>query len=221
MQYAGRTPCWPPPSAPARLRDHPADRLTGGGGLRRPGHRVQARLRRATDQLATADPSLGVRRTGLPDPNVFCGPTGSCPQLPNAGWRCAPVRLAQWRVAMDAWHALPVCQYNTPCQARKKWTVLSMHDQHYGGEIDVRSDEGARRRWRVSVDPERCLASGDCTDMAPHYFVMTTDEVSAPVDTTFAPDPLLKEAQAQCPVGAIIITSVAEDGPDGAGSPGS
>jgi ferredoxin len=77
------------------------------------------------------------------------------------------------------------------------------------GDVPARTvNEG---RWRVTVDPGRCVGSGVCVGTAPGRFRLDGDR-SRPVDELVEPDPAVLDAAEVCPSEAIIVR-------DGAGHP--
>ncbi|NUR31503.1 MAG: ferredoxin [Catenulispora sp.] len=65
-------------------------------------------------------------------------------------------------------------------------------------------------RWRVSVDPEVCVSSANCVDIAKGRFALTGDG-ARPVDLEIDPDDDVVEAADACPMQAIRIVRVGTD----------
>jgi ferredoxin len=65
--------------------------------------------------------------------------------------------------------------------------------------------------YRVSVDPDTCISSGNCVRRAPGAFAFDDDEVSVPQPGAAAlPEEELVQIARSCPVGAISLFG--EDG---------
>ncbi len=62
-------------------------------------------------------------------------------------------------------------------------------------------------RIQVSVDPERCIGSGDCERLLPHAFrIDRSSGVSVPLAAAATADPaLLVRARRDCPTHAISV----------------
>lgn len=60
---------------------------------------------------------------------------------------------------------------------------------------------------RVTVDPDRCVGSADCTLVAPDAFEIDEDEgVATPRDAASETSAeLLRRAEYRCPTGAITV----------------
>ncbi|SDY94836.1 ferredoxin [Micromonospora pattaloongensis] len=65
------------------------------------------------------------------------------------------------------------------------------------------------RRWRVTVDPRRCIGSGICAGAAPGHFVLV-DAVSIPLDELIAPEDSVLDAAESCPMEAIAVRDAAD-----------
>jgi ferredoxin len=59
-------------------------------------------------------------------------------------------------------------------------------------------------RWRVRVDPGRCIGSGMCAGAAPNQFRLV-DGVSTALRELTEPDQAVVDAAEQCPVEAIVV----------------
>jgi len=63
-------------------------------------------------------------------------------------------------------------------------------------------------RWRVTVDPARCMGSGVCVGTAPGRFVLEGGR-SRLVDQPAEPDPAVLDAAETCPTEAIAVRDAA------------
>lgn len=63
-----------------------------------------------------------------------------------------------------------------------------------------------RPRWRLAVDPVRCIGSGTCIATAPDRFAYDAHQRSTPVTTPVEPDDDVLDAAASCPLQAITVT---------------
>jgi ferredoxin len=70
-------------------------------------------------------------------------------------------------------------------------------------------------RWRVAVDPDRCVGSGTCWAIAPDLFEPDGGRRSRPVAELVAPDDAVLEATELCPAEAISATVVDTGAPAG------
>ncbi|MHB8383911.1 MAG: ferredoxin [Candidatus Binataceae bacterium] len=57
----------------------------------------------------------------------------------------------------------------------------------------------------ISVNPARCIGSGDCVEVAPAVFQMDANEKSQVINPTGAPDATILAAARGCPVKAITV----------------
>ncbi|MGK5441906.1 ferredoxin [Micromonospora sp. URMC 105] len=62
-------------------------------------------------------------------------------------------------------------------------------------------------RWRVFVDPTRCIGSGICAGAAPTHFLLV-DGLSRPLAERIAPADEVLDAAESCPMEAIIVSDV-------------
>lgn len=62
--------------------------------------------------------------------------------------------------------------------------------------------------WRVTVE-RSCIGSGSCLGVAPNRFAMGEDGKAHPVAAEVAPDEVVLDAAAQCPVEAIVVRDLA------------
>lgn len=60
-------------------------------------------------------------------------------------------------------------------------------------------------RWRVEVDPERCLATGACVYTAPAVFALGDDAVAHVVGEVDGDDERVRDAVAECPMEALRL----------------
>ncbi|MFC8615490.1 ferredoxin [Micromonospora purpureochromogenes] len=67
------------------------------------------------------------------------------------------------------------------------------------------SAAGDAGRWRVFVDPTRCIGSGICAGAAPAHFVLV-DGLSRPLGERIAPADEVLDAAESCPMEAIIVS---------------
>jgi ferredoxin len=58
--------------------------------------------------------------------------------------------------------------------------------------------------WRVTVDGS-CIGSQSCVGIAPRSFALGADNQAHPAHTEVAPDALLLDAAASCPMEAIRV----------------
>jgi ferredoxin len=72
-----------------------------------------------------------------------------------------------------------------------------------GGDVDG-STVDSESRWRVSVDPERCIGSGLCASTAPRSFQLVGN-LSRPVKEVTEPDDAVRDAADFCPAEAIEV----------------
>jgi ferredoxin len=66
----------------------------------------------------------------------------------------------------------------------------------------------AGTKYRLSIDPERCVGHGRCYDLAPALFAPEDDEGHARVLVQIVPADQLERARmavASCPEGAVIL----------------
>jgi ferredoxin len=61
-------------------------------------------------------------------------------------------------------------------------------------------------RWKVEVNPDRCIGSGICVGTAPDRFAFTDEQRSRPVSDLIEADETVRDAAASCPVEAIGLT---------------
>jgi ferredoxin len=65
-------------------------------------------------------------------------------------------------------------------------------------------------RWRVSVDREACVLSGNCAALAAERFELT-DDGARPVEEEILPDETVLEAADACPMEAITVVNTPDD----------
>lgn len=58
---------------------------------------------------------------------------------------------------------------------------------------------------RVTIDPEVCIGSGNCTHLAPGAFELDDEGVAEVVDPAAASHDQLLLAERSCPTGAITV----------------
>jgi ferredoxin len=61
-------------------------------------------------------------------------------------------------------------------------------------------------RWKVTVEPDRCIGSGICVGTAPDRFAFNDEQRSRPVNDLVDADETVRDAAASCPVEAIRLT---------------
>jgi ferredoxin len=61
--------------------------------------------------------------------------------------------------------------------------------------------------WRVRVEGS-CIGSGSCAGVAPGHFALGADNRAHPLTSEFAPDAVVLDAAASCPVEAILVVEV-------------
>jgi ferredoxin len=66
-------------------------------------------------------------------------------------------------------------------------------------------------RWRVSVDPDRCIGSGTCEAITPEQFTLTSSRLSVATEALIEPDEAVAEAAEMCPAAAIVIDTVGDE----------
>lgn len=66
----------------------------------------------------------------------------------------------------------------------------------------------------IRVDPRRCVGSGTCVGIAPERFELEGG-VAVPVQPVVVPDEDLEDAVVSCPVEAISVIAVEDDGAAG------
>ena len=64
---------------------------------------------------------------------------------------------------------------------------------------------------RVEVDQMTCIGSANCVEIAEGAFRLNDEEKSEVVDPTAQPIDVLREAEAQCPVAAILVEEQESD----------
>jgi ferredoxin len=62
----------------------------------------------------------------------------------------------------------------------------------------------------VFVDPELCIGSGTCVNLAPGAFELDDEGVAEAVDPGAAPEDRLRMAARSCPTGAITVDQTAD-----------
>jgi ferredoxin len=67
-----------------------------------------------------------------------------------------------------------------------------------------------QERWRLSVDPEACVSSANCVDIAHGRFALTKSG-ARPVDAEIDPDDDVVDAAEACPMQAIRIVQLGTD----------
>lgn len=63
-------------------------------------------------------------------------------------------------------------------------------------------------KWRVSVDPDRCIGSGVCAGTAPDHFRLDGQH-SVPVQPVTDPADPVMDAAVSCPAEAILLADAA------------
>jgi ferredoxin len=66
--------------------------------------------------------------------------------------------------------------------------------------------------WRVTVN-ETCIGSGVCAGTAPRHFALGEDGRSHPLACPVAPDQVVLDAAASCPVEAIAVSDAETGAP--------
>ena len=59
-------------------------------------------------------------------------------------------------------------------------------------------------KLKVEVDKEKCIGCGSCVAICPDYFAMEGDKAKV-IESKVDDNECVKEAQASCPVAAIIV----------------
>ncbi|GAA2708170.1 ferredoxin [Micromonospora olivasterospora] len=67
------------------------------------------------------------------------------------------------------------------------------------------------RYWRLDVDQDRCIGSGQCTATAPGSFELDDDRLAHPSEALVEPSEDVRSAAHLCPVAAITIDEVAAE----------
>jgi ferredoxin len=62
-------------------------------------------------------------------------------------------------------------------------------------------------KLKTTVDKKRCIASGDCVEMAPGVFQLDMDEKSEVYNQTGAADAVIVAAARACPARAISVVN--------------
>lgn len=60
-------------------------------------------------------------------------------------------------------------------------------------------------KLQTTVNKARCIASGDCVEIAPGVFQLDGDEKSEVYNQSGAPDPVILAAARACPAKAIVV----------------
>jgi ferredoxin len=60
-------------------------------------------------------------------------------------------------------------------------------------------------KLKTTVNKTKCIASGDCVEMAPGVFQFDSDDKSEVYNQTGAPDNVIMAAARACPAKAIIV----------------
>ncbi|MYU12627.1 ferredoxin [Streptomyces sp. SID8361] len=68
-------------------------------------------------------------------------------------------------------------------------------------------------RWRVAVDPGRCIGSGTCLALAPHLFRHGADDVTEVAAAETPAESAVLDSAACCPSQAITVTDAATGTP--------
>lgn len=63
-----------------------------------------------------------------------------------------------------------------------------------------------RTRWRLAVDPSRCIRSASCTQCAPEAFELRDGKTASPVRDIVDPRADILDAALSCPAEAISVT---------------
>jgi ferredoxin len=60
-------------------------------------------------------------------------------------------------------------------------------------------------KLKTTVNKSKCIASGDCVEMAPGVFQFDSDDKSEVYNQTGAPDSVILAAARACPAKAIVV----------------
>ena len=64
--------------------------------------------------------------------------------------------------------------------------------------------------WRITIQ-DTCIGSGVCAGTAPRHFAIGDDGRSHPLASPAAPDDVVLDAAASCPMEAITVTDIDTD----------
>jgi ferredoxin len=64
---------------------------------------------------------------------------------------------------------------------------------------------------RVEVDQELCVGSANCVELAEGVFQLNDEDKAEVVDPTAQDIEVLREAEKQCPVGAILVEEESDE----------